>query len=208
MAKKTNESRGPHNRPEPHHADREQSGSESKQERPLTGHTAESPNVPEHENQPHKRSPLMSPENTKQLVAIRSTHRDALPNARVVGDAAGHERIKVTIYVRRNPSAPPMAAPSEIGMYPPQWRSYMSHTELTTIYAADPADLDKVADWATSAGLSVLERSEIKRSVLVEGTVTEVSSAFGVELKTFEHPAPAGTVDELVMCGFHRTWRR
>jgi len=48
--------------------------------------------------------------------------------------------------------------------------------------SADPEDLRRVADFAASAGLSVIETSAARRSVRVMGTVDQMEVAFDVHL--------------------------
>lgn len=47
---------------------------------------------------------------------------------------------------------------------------------------ADPEDLRRVADFAASEGLSVIETSAARRSVRVAGTVAQMESSFQVRL--------------------------
>jgi len=46
----------------------------------------------------------------------------------------------------------------------------------------DPQDLEHVADFAASYGLTVTESSPQKGSLLVAGTVSQMESAFGIKL--------------------------
>lgn len=48
--------------------------------------------------------------------------------------------------------------------------------------SADPEDLRRVAEFAASAGLSVIETSAARRSVRVMGTVDQMEAAFDVHL--------------------------
>jgi kumamolisin len=122
------------------------------------------------------------------MVAIPRTERVALPKASVVGDANPADELKVTVYVRKQAGAKPTATPDEIGAIPPTKRSYLDPKHVSEDFEADPADLDKVEAFAVKHGLTVLEKSVPKRSVLLEGTVAQMSEAFGVKLKTIDHP--------------------
>jgi kumamolisin len=70
----------------------------------------------------------------------------------------------------------------------PAERRYLSGDEFNSTFGADPADLDKIAAWAKASKLKVLDRSVPKRRVLVEGTIGDISKAFGVQLNEYDHP--------------------
>ena len=53
---------------------------------------------------------------------------------------------------------------------------------------ADAKDLTAIAEFARGSGLSVKEVSAAKHSVLIEGPVRLMNTAFGVELAVFEGP--------------------
>jgi kumamolisin len=122
--------------------------------------------------------------------AIRGSDRAAAPEAKLVGKSDAHQRIKVSIYVRPNPHAAAQATRAVDAMNAelPGRRKYLKGSDFDAVYGADPADLDKVAAWAKQHKLSVADRSVSKRRIQVTGTIGDVSAAFGVELKEYQHP--------------------
>ena len=122
------------------------------------------------------------------MIALPRSERTRLPKANVVGDANPTDEMKVTVYVRKKPNAGPTPTPDEIGAIPPAKRSYIPPEQTSEDFEADPADLQKVETFAKQYGLKVKESSVPKRSVLLEGTVAQMSQAFGVQLKSIEHP--------------------
>ncbi|MBV8530223.1 MAG: S8/S53 family peptidase, partial [Candidatus Eremiobacteraeota bacterium] len=101
---------------------------------------------------------------------VPGSEREALPGARVLGDADPAEEASVTLRVRsRRTDLPP---PGEL-----------SRQEFADTYGADPADLSKVEAFARGQGLTVVERSAARRSVIVRGTVAALNAAFGVTLQ-------------------------
>ncbi len=62
----------------------------------------------------------------------------------------------------------------------------MSREELAERYGAEQADLDRVAAFAQTHGLSVVESSKARRTVRVQGTVEQMSRAFAVDLGYYE----------------------
>jgi kumamolisin len=113
-----------------------------------------------------------------------------VPGARLVRKSDPSQRIKVSIYARRNPNRQAKALPAldQLNAALPGKRRYFTDAEFNEAFGADPADLQKIEAWAKANHLAVLEASVPKRRVLVEGTVGDVSKAFGVQLNDYEHP--------------------
>ena len=117
---------------------------------------------------------------------IQSSERRPAPGARLVGPADPHEMLTVTVSVRRRPDAPPLTDAAELAATPSGERRFLSREEFAEHYGASPADLDRVADFGRSHGLSVLETSVPKRTVLLSGTVEQMGRAFAVDLGRYE----------------------
>ena len=66
----------------------------------------------------------------------------------------------------------------------------MSRTEFENTHGADPADLDKIKQFAQEFGLKVRETGTelARRTVVLSGTVSNFQKAFDVELKEYSHP--------------------
>jgi kumamolisin len=135
----------------------------------------------------------MKPTNAKkprEMMAIPGSNRPAVPQAKLLKKSDPGSRIKVSIYVRQNPTAPgkSLSPLDELNSKLPAERRYLSRDEFNSTFGADPADLDKIAAWAKASKLKVLDRSVPKRRVLVEGTIGDISKAFGVQLNEYDHP--------------------
>jgi kumamolisin len=124
------------------------------------------------------------------LSAIPGSNRPPRPGTRTVGKCDETERIKVSIYARRNPAPAAGSAPSIAALTSalPADRKYLDAREFDAVYGADPADIEAIAAWAVRNHLTVLERDPRKRRVLVEGTIGDINAAFHVTLTEFEHP--------------------
>src|SRR5262245_26368058 len=122
--------------------------------------------------------------------AISGSDHAAAPEAKLLGKADAQQRIKVSIYVRPNPHSAAQATRTIEAMNAelPGQRKYLKGSDFDAAYGADAADLDKVAAWAKQHKLSVVDQSVPKRRIQVTGTIGDVSAAFGVELKEYEHP--------------------
>ncbi len=93
----------------------------------------------------------------------------------------------MTVYVRRDPNAPPTPDPAAEAAKRPQDRRYLSPSEVEASFGASQADLQAVVAYAQSKGLSASDASAATRSVRVTGQAGAISSAFGVELGYFRH---------------------
>lgn len=128
--------------------------------------------------------------NPTEMMVIPGSTRPAVPRAKLIKKSDPASRIKVSIYARQNPAAPgkSLSPLNELNSKLPTERHYLSDEEFNSTFGADPADLDKIAAWAKASKLKVLDRSVAKRRVLVEGTIGDISKAFGVQLNEYVHP--------------------
>jgi kumamolisin len=86
---------------------------------------------------------------------------------------------------RRGPGLAPV---KEIGTRMPRDRQYLSLKEFESAHGAAPDDLVKVEQFADEHGLSVVEVSPARRTLVLSGTVASLSDAFGVCLAIYEYP--------------------
>lgn len=120
--------------------------------------------------------------------AIRGSQRATWPDSIRRGRAAPDEYLRVTVYVRPK-SRPPDDSAFSNSL--PSARKYLSLEKFAQRYGADPADLEKVRDFAANAGLTVEEMRPDRRTVVLSGTVAALSRAFSVELFEYDHPEGA-----------------
>ena len=71
---------------------------------------------------------------------------------------------------------------------PLEQRKLLTRDQLEKQHGADPASIRQIKAFAREHGLSVVEASAARRTVVLSGTVSAMNAAFGVELKQFEHP--------------------
>jgi kumamolisin len=125
-----------------------------------------------------------------ELVAIPGSNRHAVPQAKLIKKSDPKLQIRISIYARQNPAAPGKG-PSPLDVQSnslPRDRHYLSDDEFNATFGADAADLAKIAAWARSSKLKVLDSSVPMRRVLVQGSIRDISKALGVELNDYEHP--------------------
>jgi kumamolisin len=115
-------------------------------------------------------------------VPLEGSERQPLADARKIGPVPSDQTVRVTVTVRRRAALP---SPEELGATPLAEQHVLSRAELAEQYGADPADLDKVEQFATEHGLEVLEKSPEKRTVVLQGKAPAMSEAFQVELAMY-----------------------
>jgi kumamolisin len=117
---------------------------------------------------------------------ITGTERKPVPGARRVGPADPEEKLTVSIRVRRRQDAPP---PPSLKEYAPNVpRKRFSREEFAAQFGASHADLDRVAEFGRSYGLTVAESSIARRTIVLAGTVEQMNRAFAVDLGRYESP--------------------
>ncbi len=107
---------------------------------------------------------------SNRWVVPGSERRELLPGSEVLGDEDPAQEATVTLVVRsKRPGIPPPGS--------------MSREAFAQSYGADASDLAKVEGFARAHGLTVVERSAARRSLVLRGSVRQMNDAFGVTLK-------------------------
>ncbi|HKC62904.1 MAG TPA: protease pro-enzyme activation domain-containing protein, partial [Pyrinomonadaceae bacterium] len=130
----------------------------------------------------------MSP--TKGRQRLTGSEREMLPNAKAVGKVDPEERIEVTIMVR--PKSPPQVASAHadeamsMGAELPEDRQYLNRGEqFAEQRGADPADFDKIEEFAHQHNLTVTGTSISQRIIKLSGTIADLQNAFKANLKRY-----------------------
>jgi kumamolisin len=121
-------------------------------------------------------------------ISLGGSKRDALVGARVIGAAIPTERLEVSIILRRRAASAlhkRVAALDKVN----GTREYLSREEFASAHGADPADIALVRSFAAANGLSVVEESAARRTLILSGTVAQMNGAFDVQLQQISHPS-------------------
>jgi kumamolisin len=119
-------------------------------------------------------------------VTLKGSERTAVAGARAGAPSDPAERLEVSVIVRRRDrQALQTRVAALAGGNSPG--PILSREEFATQHGADAPDLAAVRAFATTHGISVVEESVARRTVILSGTVGQFSSAFGVQLKQFAH---------------------
>ncbi len=100
-----------------------------------------------------------------------------------------HRRRHVTVVVRpREGEAGILEGIEKIAFKPPARRHVPDRREFDRRYAASRVDIESVAAYYESEGLTVVETSRRRRSVALAGTFDELAGAFGVKFAHYDGP--------------------
>ncbi|HXZ34128.1 MAG TPA: S53 family peptidase [Terriglobales bacterium] len=118
---------------------------------------------------------------------LTASARAVMRGAREIGPAKPNEKVEVTIRLRSRAGKKP-AVPSDTFRRPLAERRILTREEYEQSHGADPTSMAQVEAFARENGLTVVEKSPGRRTIILSGTVTQMNKAFGVELKVYEHP--------------------
>jgi Pro-kumamolisin, activation domain len=111
--------------------------------------------------------------------------------AKLLGSANPSEWLTVAVCVRHRTDGPPLPDHAHWMATPPGKRKFLSSEEFAAKHGAAQADIDAIVQFALSQGLTVGGTSVIGRTVLLSGTVEQVSRAFAVDLWSYQSPIGA-----------------
>jgi len=123
------------------------------------------------------------PENYQPLAGSESRPS---PKARFLGSADPTETFSITIVLRRRLDGPPMPDPSAVAHIPPSQRRRLPEDEYAAKYGAAPEDIEKLVEFARQCNLAVIETHAASRTVILSGSVAQMSKAFAVRLGRYQ----------------------
>jgi kumamolisin len=103
--------------------------------------------------------------------------RATVPDSRVIGSPDPNKIIDVTVLLRRRAGEPPPAGSARVG-----------REEFAGLYGADPADVERIQEFAASNDLTVVEVDLARRSVRLAGSIANMSEAFGIQIRLYQSP--------------------
>ena len=118
------------------------------------------------------------------LVPLPGSARTQLPDVQSAGQLNESETITVTLVLRRRAQVP---AALVIGP------ETVTHEELDAQYGAETDDIALVTSTMTELGLTVTDTHQGSRRMMVSGTISALSTAFGTTLTLVTSPQLDGT---------------
>ncbi|MFK4440567.1 hypothetical protein ABH944_000567 [Caballeronia udeis] len=119
---------------------------------------------------------------------LQGSARRARRGVTIAGPADPDEKLSVSVVVRRRADAPPLWDQDHWAKTPPGRRKFLSRPEFARTFGADLDDLERVASFGFAHELTVVESDSARRTVVLTGTVAQMSSAFAVELNMYRSP--------------------
>lgn len=126
---------------------------------------------------------------TQAFVPLPDSDREPLGGATSTGSVDSGAQVEITVVVRPRPGGDPRAAAAALATQPPGARTVLSREEFARQHGALDTDLEAVADYARSTGISVAWTDASRRSVGLVGPAGAMGAAFGVTLERFELPS-------------------
>ena len=111
-----------------------------------------------------------------ERVALRGSERLPVADSQVVGAPDPKEIIDVTVVLRRRNELP---APGS---------ARVSREEFVHLYGADPADVERIQQFAEGNDLTVIQIDLARRSIVLAGTIGNVNEAFGTQIRLYQSP--------------------
>jgi kumamolisin len=111
-----------------------------------------------------------------------------MAGAKAIGKADPSERLEVTLLLKR-PNAVAFKAKVDAAKAGAKRPDNLSRSEFAQQFSANPADIERVENFATQNDLAVVAADAARRTVILSGTVAQLEKVFGVKLQQFEHAA-------------------
>jgi len=124
----------------------------------------------------------------RNRISLPRSERAPVAAARRVGPADPHQRIEVTILLRRRSQPNDYPKISQMGARLPKDRLRLTREQFASTHGADPDAIANIRKFASDFGLQVVSEHPGRRSVVLAGTVEAFSRAFEVELTRYEYP--------------------
>lgn len=117
--------------------------------------------------------------------ALDTSHRTPRAGAKRIGPADPNEELTVSIRVRRRTDAPRLPDPADLAATPHGEKRFISREDFAAHYGASQDDINTIVTFAALEGLTVVESSIPRRTVVLKGTVAQMSKAFAVDLNMY-----------------------
>jgi subtilase family serine protease len=113
---------------------------------------------------------------------LRASGPLSVPGTTAVAAVHDLEPFVVHLILRRRAELPSIDA---LGALPPRQRQHLTSEEFEVKHGADPADVERIRDFARTYGLEIRDVSLAKRTLSLLGPAAGFARAFSVELARF-----------------------
>lgn len=120
---------------------------------------------------------------SSRRVTLEGSHSQIPAGLAAKSDPDPSARMIATILVRRRPDP---GSSARVGAIMRGEAPALSREEAAASLGADPADMERVTSFAAAEGLTIVEANLARRAVRVEGSVSQMETAFGARLRGCE----------------------
>jgi kumamolisin len=124
----------------------------------------------------------------ERRVALAGSHRDPVPGATRQRSVGGDEIVHATIVLRRSTQSAPLDSGDAFSYAGGTTTPYRSREEFSASHGAGPSDLALIDAFAREFGLTITEKSQPRRSVVISGSADAMQKAFGMSLAYYDSP--------------------
>ena len=121
----------------------------------------------------------------EKKIALPGSQRELVAGASAARPIDNNEVVQATVVLRRRTQTP---APESFAFSDPQTANHHPREDYGLIHGASPADIASIEAFAHEYGLTVTERSQARRSVVLSGTAENMQQAFGTKLAHYDSP--------------------
>ncbi|HTR36009.1 MAG TPA: S53 family peptidase [Bryobacteraceae bacterium] len=121
----------------------------------------------------------------EKKIVLAGSHREPMSGASVARAIENNEIVSATVVLRRRT---PTASAESFAFTDPQTVHHHTRQEYGTLHGAAPADIAAIEAFAHEFGLTVSERSQARRTVVLSGTAENMQRAFGTSLAYYDSP--------------------
>ncbi len=121
-------------------------------------------------------------------VPLSGSERMPVAGAKVIGAVNPEEQLQVTVVLKPKASREEtQKAIRALASQPLAERKHLTREQFAAERGAQPADIEKVEEFAHEYGLSVVSADAARRAVVLAGTAAAFAQAFQVHLNRYEH---------------------
>jgi len=128
---------------------------------------------------------------SQNRVELKGSDRAALPGGQDVGPADPNQQIEVSVLLRRSSEAGEFPSAAKLGAQLPRQRKYLTRDEFAKEHGASAADIEEIRAFAAEYDLKVVGEDRASRTIKVSGTVRAFGTAFGANLRRYQHGSGA-----------------
>jgi len=123
----------------------------------------------------------------RSRVLLKSSNRNSLPGANLIGPADAAEQIQVTVRLRRGSRPNEFPSDAELGRIPLAQRNYLTREDFAAKHGARAEDVAAIRTFAARTGLQIVRVEAARRTVILGGSIEAFNKAFSTEQHLYSY---------------------